>query len=133
MKKIIVLILLLSLVPLIQAQGDYNSGLQAGLKAGYAVVQAMLQKDDAAYNTAAQAWNGLVETAFGGQASAYTLATPLKQNSTTRGVDLGGLSSEGMTTVLPSHQFDAPMVIGKQESDWQPSSMILGGDRPKEL
>ncbi len=123
-------------MPLAQSQGDYNSGLQAGLKAGSDVIKALLAKDNAAYETAAQAWNSLVKTAFdSSQAGAYLLpvenTTPkaaAKENAT-EPLRLGVTNPQGKTTVRPSHSFDSS-VTGDQGEEWQPSTMVLGNERP---
>ncbi len=108
------LLLALMITPLVQAQGDYNAGLQVGIKAGADVIRALLAKDNAAYEAAAQGWNSLVKTAFS-DPSPYLLpvanSTQPVQNAT-QGLRLGGTNAEGKTAIRPTHSFDASPAPG---------------------
>jgi hypothetical protein len=115
MRKIALIVLLLALASVIQAQtqGDYNAGMLAGIKVGWNVIQAVLQKDDAAYQTAVESWNSLVRTT-GDQ----TYLLP-EEYSTTQPMQLSGMGSQGNTLTQPSRSFD-PSVIGTGNGDWKP-------------
>jgi hypothetical protein len=121
MRKIVSIVLLLALTSLAQAQEDYNAGLQQGLKVGYNVVQALIHKDNAAYETAAQAWNSLVKTAFeSSQATTYLLPVASEQNAsastqitaapaqnnTMQGLHVTSPDPDGKMQIRPSHTFD---------------------------
>jgi hypothetical protein len=140
MRKIVLIVLLLALTSLAHAQEDYNAGLQQGLKAGYNVVQALIHKDNAAYETAAQAWNSLVKTAFeSSQAATYLLPVESEQNAsvptqitaapaqnnTTQGLHVTSPGPDGKMQIRPSHTFDTSASPGDINEDWKPSDMIL--------
>ena len=121
MRKIALIMLLLALASVVQAQtqGDYNAGVLAGIKVGWNVIQALLQKDDAAYQTAVESWNSLVRTT-GDQ----TYLLP-EENSTTQPVtttqpmQLSGTGSQGNTLTKSSRSFDHS-VMGTGNGDWKP-------------
>lgn len=140
MRKIVLIVLLLALTSLAQAQGDYNDGLQLGLEAGYNVVQALIHKDNAAYETAAQAWNCLVKTAFEStQATTYLLPVSSEQNAsaptqitaapaqnnTAQGLHVTSPGPDGKMLIRPSHAFDTSAPPGDINEDWKPSDIIL--------
>jgi hypothetical protein len=118
MRKIVVLILLLSLTRLVLAQGDYNAGVLAGIKVGWNVIQALLQKDDATYQTAVESWNSLVRTT-GDQTYILPEGNSI-MNSTTQPLVLGGTDSQGRSWIKPYHSFDSS-TIGGVGGDWKPS------------
>jgi len=140
MRKMVLIVLLLALTSLANAQEDYSAGLQLGLKAGYDVVQALIHKDNAAYEIAAQAWNSLVKTAFeSSQADTYLLPVASEQNiaapvqntaasaqdNSTRSLRVTSPGPDGKMHIRPSHTFDASAAPGDINEDWTPSDAVL--------
>ncbi len=109
MGKIVVLVLLLSLTRLVLAQGDYNAGVLAGIKIGWNVIPALLQKDNAAYQTVVESWNSLVRTT-GDQTYILPEGNSI-MNSTTQPLVPGETDSQGRAWIKPYHSFD-PSVMG---------------------
>lgn len=120
MKRYISILLLFGLasIPIAQAQGDYNAGLLAGIKAGWNVIQALLQKDNTAYQAAADSWNSLVRTTGDQIYILPNLTTQPEENPTTQSIRLGRRDSQGGPLTEPSHSFD-PSVIGSGMGDWK--------------
>ncbi len=121
MRKIALTVLLLALASVVQAQtqGDYNAGVVAGIKVGWNVIQALLQNDDAAYQTTVESWNSLVGTT-GDQT--YILPeenSTIQPATTTQPMQLSGTGSQGNTLTKPYHSFD-PSVMGTGNGDWKP-------------
>jgi hypothetical protein len=117
MKRYITILLLsgLASMPLAQAQGDYNAGLLAGIKAGWNVIQALLQKDNTAYQAAADSWNSLVRTTGDQTYILPNLTIQPEENPTTQTIRP---DSQGEPLTEPSHSFD-PSVIGSGMGDWK--------------
>ena len=114
MRIIALFVLLLALASVVQAQtqGDYNAGVLAGIKVGWNVIQALLQKDDAAYQTTVESWNSLVRTT-GDQTYILPegkLHYPASHYYPAHAV-LSGMGSQGNTLTKPYHSFD-PSVMG---------------------
>ena len=121
MRKIASIVLLLALTSVVQAQtqGDYNAGVLTGIKAGWNVIQALLQKDDAACQTAVESWNNLVRTT-GDQIYLLPEENPTTQPvTTTQPMQLSGMGSQGNTLTKSSRSFD-PSVMGTGNGDWKP-------------
>ncbi len=121
MRKIALIVLLLALASVVQAQtqGDYNVGVLAGIKVGWNVIQALLQKDDAAYQTAVESWNSLVRTT-GDQTYLLPEENSTAQPATaTQPMQLSGTGSQGNTLTKSSRSFD-PSVMGTGNGDWKP-------------
>lgn len=114
----ILLLFVLASMPLAQAQGDYNAGLLAGIKAGWNVIQALLQKDNTAYQAAADSWNSLVRTTGDQTYILPNLTTQPEKNPTTQTIRLDRMDLQGEPLTEPSHSFD-PSVIGSGMGDWR--------------
>lgn len=114
MRKIALTVLLIALTSAIQAQdqGDYNAGVLTGIKAGWNVIQALLQKDDVAYQPAVESWNNLVRTTG-------DLTYLLPEEMHLSGMQLSGTSPQKDGLIKPLRSFD-PSVIGTGNGDWKP-------------